>query len=168
MRPVLIPALLACAALAPAACTRPAASQTETRAMTPQVTLLHLLKDTPFFTRLTRPQLQWVIDHSREWGAPAGTVVASRITGQPASDDYWILLDGGWKVEANGTSHPAGHADPGKWFSAADVTQDCRLVTTAHSYVMQITRAEMTAMVARGFAFGAHLEAGRAYYQSLF
>lgn len=136
--------------------------------MTPQTTYVHLLKDTPFFTRLSRPQLQWVIDHSREWDADPGTTIASRTTDQPASDDYWILLDGGWEIEADGKHHPAGHAEPGKWFNATLVSHDCRLIATEHSYVMQISSADMREMLAQGFAFGAHLEAGKAYYRNLF
>jgi hypothetical protein len=138
------------------------------RAMIPSITYLHLLKDTPFFTALTRSQLQWVIDHSRDWTAPARTVVASYTAGQPASDDLWVLLDGGWQIEADGKQYPAGHADPGKWFSAADVAHDCRLVVTEKSYVMKIESAELKAMLAQGFAFGRHLEAGKNYYRTLF
>jgi hypothetical protein len=137
-------------------------------AMTPSITYLHLLKGTPFFTALTRQQLQWVIDHSREWKAKTGTVVASYTYGEAASDDFWILLDGGWQVEAEGKQHSAGHADPGKWFSAVDVAHECQLITTEKSYVMKINRIEMDAMLAQGFAFGPHLEAGRTYYRTLF
>ena len=37
----------------------------------------------------------------------------------------WILLDGGWQIEAGGHAYPADHASAGKWFSAA--------VTTGHA-----------------------------------
>jgi hypothetical protein len=49
-----------------------------------------------------------------------------------------------------------------------DAAHPCRLVVTEKSYVMQIERAEMEAMLAQGFAFGPHLEAGKAYYRALF
>jgi hypothetical protein len=168
----LAPAALALAMLVLAACAFPSlyrtTKQNNDTTMIPSITYLHLLKGTPFFTALTRPQLQWVIDHSREWEARPGTVVASYAAGEPASDDLWILLDGGWRVEADGKQHPAGHADPGKWFSAVDAAHPCRLVVTEKSYVMKIERAEMEAMLAQGFAFGPHLEAGKAYYRTLF
>lgn len=137
-------------------------------AMIPQTTYLHLLKDTPFFTALTRPQLNWVIDHSHEWEVRTGTLIASCSDVVPASDDLWILLDGGWQVEADGKKHPAGNADPGKWFSATVTAHACQLVATEKSYVMKIKRADMDAMLAQEFAFRSHLETGRAYYRTLF
>ncbi|HYS68449.1 MAG TPA: hypothetical protein VEN30_32145 [Paraburkholderia sp.] len=139
--------------------------------MKPSVTYLHLLKHTPFFTGLTTAQLRSVIDHSREWEAQAGTVVAQCAQGanDAASDQgMWILLDGGWQVEYGQHTYPAGHASAGKWFSAAVTNQPCGLVTTEHSYVMKIERADFDAMLAQGFAFGPHLDAGRRYYSELF
>ena len=128
-------------------------------------TYLYLLRNTPFFTSLSKPQLRWVIDHSREWEAKSGAKVTDCAD---TSGDYWILLDGGWAVAYGGKQLPAGHADAGKWFSAKEVQGECRLVTTERSYVMQIKRAVMDAMLAEGFAFNAHLNAGRAYYRSIF
>lgn len=63
---------------------------------------------------------------------------------------------------------PANHASAGKWFSAAVTDRSCRVVTTEHSYVMKIERADFNAMLARGFAFGPHIEAGLRYYGELF
>jgi hypothetical protein len=91
--------------------------------MKPSTTYLHLLRHTPFFTSLTTVQLRWTIAHSREWEAQSGTVIVESATSQP-TDDIWILLDGGWQVEAGGRVYPAGHADPGKWFSAAQASGD--------------------------------------------
>jgi hypothetical protein len=135
--------------------------------MKPSTTYLHLLRKTPFFTALNTAQLRWTIEHSREWEAPIGTVIVDCATSQP-TDDIWILLDGGWQVETAGRAYAAGHADPGKWFSVAHASRDCRLVATERSYVMKITRADMDDMLSLGFAFDAHLEAGRAYYADLF
>ncbi|WP_186056583.1 hypothetical protein [Burkholderia gladioli] len=137
--------------------------------MKPSVTYLHLLRHTPFFTALSTEQLQWTIDHSREWEAQAGAVIATCDEAVDTDAPYWILLDGGWRVEARDRAFPAGHADPGKWFSATVANgASCRLVTTETSYVMRIERQEMQQMLARGFGFGAHLEAGEAYYRRLF
>jgi hypothetical protein len=141
----------------------------ENATMKPSVTYLHLLGHTPMFTQLDTRQLRWTIDHSREWEARPGTVVAACAEhGTGRNDDIWILLDGRWQVEEKGRTHPAGHADPGKWFSGATTRGDCRLVTTELSYVMKITRADMDSMLARGFAFDGHLREGQAYYASLF
>ncbi|EOX6785733.1 hypothetical protein ACPU7Y_000550 [Pseudomonas aeruginosa] len=141
----------------------------ENATMKPSVTYLHLLRHTPMFTQLDTSQLRWTIEHSREWEARPGTVVAAcAADGTGRDDDIWILLDGRWQVEENGRSHPAGHADPGKWFSGAATRSDCRLVTTEKSYVMKIKRADMDDMLARGFAYGQHLRDGEAYYASLF
>ncbi|MFM0741121.1 hypothetical protein PQQ51_28090 [Paraburkholderia xenovorans] len=174
------PILIACAVLLPlllAACdgrTEPHAASSTTRsmAMKPSVTYLHLLKHTPFFTSLTTAQLRSVIGHSREWEAQPGTVVAQ--CGDAATNDraMWILLDGGWQVEFADHAYPADHAGAGKWFSAgldtAGTGTRCRLVTTEHSYVMKIERADFDAMIEQGFAFGPHLDAGRRYYDELF
>ncbi|MFM0212820.1 hypothetical protein PQQ96_36105 [Paraburkholderia sediminicola] len=171
--------LIACAVLLPflvAACDaqpQPPDASITTRSpeMKPSVTYLHLLKHTPFFTSLTTEQLRWVIAHSHEWEAQPGTVVAQcdgSAHGAASDQDMWILLDGGWQVEHGQHSYPAGHASAGKWFSAAVTDQPCSLVTTEHSYVMKIERAEFDAMLEQGFAFDSHLDAGRRYYSELF
>ena len=80
----------------------------------------------------------------------------------------WILLDGGWQIESGGHAYPADHASAGKWFSAAETSGSCHLVTTEHSYVMKIERADFDAMLAQGFAFGPHFDEGRRYYSELF
>lgn len=137
--------------------------------MRPSVTYLHLLRHTPFFTALSTAQLQWVIDHSREWEADAGAVIAA--CGHDAEPDapYWILLDGGWQVEQAGHAFPSGHADPGKWFSAAEVQgEPCALVTNEYSYVMRIERADMLAMLDQKFGFRSHMNSGIDYYRSIF
>jgi hypothetical protein len=138
--------------------------------MKPSTTYLYLLRKTPFFTSLDTPQLRWTIEHSREWEAQAGTVVAHCVESQREDHDgdFWILLDGRWQVERDGEAHPSGHADPGKWFSVPVASGDCRLVVTEHSYVMKITRADMDDMLSRGFPFETHLQQGRAYYRAMF
>lgn len=135
--------------------------------MKASTTYLYLLRKTPFFTELNTEQLRWTIGHSREWEAQAGTMVAS-CSAADKSDDFWILLDGRWQVEHNGQPYPAGHADAGKWFSASEASGNCRLVTTEHSYVMKITRADMNDMLSRGFSFESHLAQGRGYYSKMF
>jgi hypothetical protein len=140
----------------------------ENAIMKPSVTYLHLLRKTPFFTGLNTDQLRWTIDHSREWEAQPDTVIVDCGAGKKADDAIWILLDGRWQVEANGKIYPAGHADAGKWFSGAVAQGECRLRTTEHSYVMKITRADLAAMLANGFAFDVHLDQGRAYYRQIF
>jgi len=136
--------------------------------MKASITYLHLLRKTPFFTSLDTVQLRWTIDHSQEWEAKAHTVIVDCATGGEPKDDIWILLDGGWRVETSHGVYPAGHADAGKWFSAAQADGTCRLVTTEHSYVMKITRADMDDMLARGFRFNTHLQAGEVYYRKMF
>jgi hypothetical protein len=136
----------------------------EGKTMHASTTYLYLLRNTPFFTSLSKPQLRWVIDHSHEWEAKAGITVTDCAD---TSGDYWVLLDGGWQLESGGRQFPAGHADAGKWFSTKEVQGRCRLVATEHSYVMQIKRADMALMLADGFAFDVHLNAGHAYYASI-
>ena len=137
--------------------------------MRPSITYLHLLRHTPFFTALSDQQLQWVIDHSREWQAHGGELITSCSDGKVASKDYWVLLDGGWALEYNGRSFPSGHAGPGKWFSA-DMAEgaSCEMRATAPSYVIQIAAADMHDMLAKGFAFDTHLDSGQTYYQAIF
>ncbi|MFL9866013.1 hypothetical protein PQR67_17685 [Paraburkholderia fungorum] len=171
--------LVACAVLLPfliAACDAKPQSQdafvaTRSTNMKPSVTYLHLLKHTPFFTSLTTEQLRWVIAHSHEWEAQSGTVIEQSdgsMHGAENDQGMWILLDGGWQIESGQRSYPSGHASAGKWFSAAVTDQAWRLVTTEHSYVMKIERADFDAMFEQGFAFDQHLDAGRHYYSELF
>lgn len=150
-----------------AACSEPVPDALQRKTMRASVTWLHLLRHTPFFTELSTPQLQWVIDHSREWEADAGAVIATDASS--AAHDNWILLDGGWEIRRQGEAFASGHADAGKWFNAAEAgTAPFELVVTTHSYVMQIKAADMQTMLAEGFAFGPHLAAGHAYYQAMF
>lgn len=138
-------------------------------AMRPSITHLHLLRYTPFFTALSTEQLQWVIDHSREWEVDAGTLLSIQDACGPSDRDDWVLLDGSWQIEHDGTRYTNGHADPGKWFSTREMRgQPCALVATEHSYVMHIPEQEMQGMLAQGFAFEAHLAEGHRYYQALF
>jgi hypothetical protein len=150
-----------------AACGRQGYADQESNTMKASTTYLYLLRKTPFFTGLNTGQMRWTIDHSREWEAQAGTVVANCSSVRKA-DEFWILLDGRWQVEHDGHTYPAGHADAGKWFSASETQGDCRLITTEHSYVMKITRADMNDMLIRGFAFNMHLQQGRDYYREMF
>lgn len=137
--------------------------------MKPSVTYLHLLRHTPFFTALTKEQLQWVIDHSREWSADKGAVIARCDATGTTDKNYWILLDGGWQLEHDGRTFPSSHADPGKWFNTHEAHgADCSLIATEHSYVMRITAANMQQMLDQGFAFGRHLDDGHVYYDSIF
>jgi hypothetical protein len=137
--------------------------------MKPSITYLHLLRHTPFFTSLSTEQLRWVIDHSREWETEAGSVIAKVDQTGASATDYWVLLDGGWRVHYDGSTFPSRHAAPGKWFNIR-VAQgaNCALITTEHSYVMRITEADMNTMLEKGFAFGHHLDDGRLYYGSMF
>ncbi|PNQ90666.1 hypothetical protein CCU68_20660 [Pseudomonas gingeri NCPPB 3146 = LMG 5327] len=158
------------AAITLTACATPSKPDaTQEISMKPSITYLHLLRHTPFFTALSSDQLQWVIDHSREWEAEEGSVIASSAQANAPAADYWILLDGGWRVEYAGHSFPSGHAAPGKWFNLREAQgADCVLSTTEHSYVMRITEADMQVMLEKGFAFGPHLGSGHAYYGSIF
>jgi hypothetical protein len=132
--------------------------------MKKSVTYLHLLKKTPFFTRLDKRQLKWVIDHSSEWEAQAGMEVSNRLD---ANDHIWVLLDGGWQVEQGGQVLKAGHADPAKWYGGRHVAllpADSRLIANQHSYVMRIARADFDEMLGRQFDFAEHLRQGEAFY----
>lgn len=132
--------------------------------MKKSVTYLHLLRKTPFFTALSKPQLQWVIDHSTEWEAKAGMEVSNRAD---AAEHIWVLLDGGWQVEQGGKTVAAGHADAAKWYGGVQpelLPADSRLVANGHSYVMRIRRADFNDMLERQFDFAAHLQQGLAFY----
>jgi hypothetical protein len=144
----------------------PSEPASQGKTMKQSVTYLHLLKNTPFFTRLDKAQLKWVIAHSTEWEAEAGMEVSNRLD---AAGNLWVLLDGGWQVEQGGRSYAAGHADPAKWYGGAQAVllpPDSRLVANQHSYVMRIARADFDEMLRQGFDFDAHLRAGEAFYSA--
>jgi len=160
---VLLPLL--CATVMTASCEARTPSQHPT--MKPSITYLHLLRNTPFFTALTTAQLRHVIDHSREWEVSAGAPILGNATAE-GRDDVWVLLDGGWELHYRGQVLRSGHADAGKWFSAASLGPEAfELVANEHSYVMQIPAQDMDAMLAQGFDFTPHLDAGRALYRRL-
>lgn len=160
--------LLGAVGLAGIGCTPKAPTDPETAyqdsRMKASVTYLHLLRHTPFFSEFNDGQLKWVIKHSREWDAPAGTVIDSRVAGAAASPDVWILLDGGWQVETKYSTHTAGNTAPGKWYSSTATHSENRLVTTGRSYVMRIKASDMEDMLAQDFPFEGELSIGRAWY----
>ena len=163
--------VLGIAGLAVIGCLPQAPSDIETAyqdsRMKASVTYLHLLRHTPFFTKLDDDQLKWVIKHSREWDAPAGTVIDSRAEGVNPSSDLWILLDGSWQVETKVSSFTAGNNDPGKWYQSSATHSDNRLVTIQRSYVMRIKAGDMKDMLAKGFQFDSHLSEGEDWYSRI-
>ncbi|MGJ8645671.1 MAG: hypothetical protein ACSHXJ_02180 [Marinomonas colpomeniae] len=124
--------------------------------MTPSVTYLYLLRHTPFFTELDTQQLRWVIGHSEEWKVQTGGV----ITTSQHETDYWILLDGGWRLSCDDKNHPSRHDEAGKWFNPSITNKQCELTATSPSHVMRIKSPVMHEMINRGFTFKHHLETG--------
>lgn len=136
--------------------------------MTASVTYLHLLAKVPMFRGMTTEQLQWVIDHSREWAVQPGAEIASSARG---IDSFWTLLDGRWRIDVAGRGIEAGHADPAKWYGGRAMQwpglPPTRLVATQRGYVMEIAQAELDEMLRRGLPLQPHLDAGRGFYRSL-
>jgi len=139
----------------------------EEKGMKQSVTYLHLLRHTPFFTALSKEQLQYVIAHSTEWEARAGQEISN---GAEASDFMWVLLDGGWQVEQADRVAVSGHDSPGKWYGGVLTSmppQGSRLVANRHSYVLSIARRDLEQMLSMGFTFGRHLQQGARFYAAL-
>lgn len=136
--------------------------------MKASITYLHLLAKVPMFRGVDNEQLQWVIDHSREWSVEPGAEIASS---QRGMDSFWTLLDGGWRVELDGRSAEAGHADPARWYGGRAMQAlnlpPSRLVATRSSYVMEIAPAELDEMLRRGLPLAPHLQAGLDFYRTL-
>lgn len=136
--------------------------------MRASVTYLNLLAKVPMFRGMSNEQLQWVIDHSREWVVEPGAEVASSTRG---ADRFWTLLDGGWRIEQGSRVVVAGHADPAKWFGGRDwqalSLAPTRVVATARSYVMEIEQSQLDEMLRRGLPLRSHLDAGLAFYRTL-
>jgi hypothetical protein len=135
--------------------------------MKPEITHLHLLKGTPFFTSLTRQQLHWVIDHSHEWEASTGEIISRYAAAHGSPTDVWVLLDGNWQLEVDGRRYTSGNADPGKWFSPISLPRGGVLVVAEKSYVMKIERPDMDVMLKMGFGFEPHIAAAKAYYEGI-
>lgn len=136
--------------------------------MRASVTYLHLLAKVPMFRGMSNEQLQWVIDHSREWSVEPGAEIASSARG---IDAFWTLLDGGWRVELGGRSVEAGHADSAKWYGGRAMQElnlpPTRLVATRPSYVIEIAQPALDEMLRRGIPLEAHLRAGLDFYRML-
>lgn len=136
--------------------------------MRASVTYLNLLAKVPMFRGMSNEQLQWVIDHSREWVVEPGAEVASSTRG---ADRFWTLLDGGWRIEQGSRVVAAGHADSAKWFGGRDwqalSLAPTRVVATARSYVMEIDPVQLDEMLRRGLPLKSHLDAGLAFYRTL-
>jgi hypothetical protein len=136
--------------------------------MKASTTYLHLLAKVPMFRGMSSEQLQWVIDHSREWSVEPGAEVASSQRGVAS---FWTLLDGGWRLEVSGRAIDASHADPAKWYGGRDMAAlalpPTRLVATRSSYVMEIAQPELDEMLRRGLPLAPHLRAGLDFYRTL-
>ena len=77
----------------------------------------------------------------------------------------WILLDGGWQVEAGGEAYSALHAEAGKWHGGAAVQGAplaSRLVASQHSDVLRISAAAFARMRQQGAGFDTHRRQGMA------
>lgn len=135
----------------------------------PSITYLRPLARTPFFAGLSTEQLQWVIDHSREWNVVAGSEISNAALGP---DNFWVLLDGGWQIARGGTVVQAGPADAAKWYGGADMhalgLAGTRLVASRTGYVMHIRQKDLEEMRRRGIAFDGQLQAGLRFYRSTF
>lgn len=135
-----------------------------TPAMQASVTYLYLLRKTPFFTRLSTVQLRDVIAHAQEWEVQPGTTIARSTDGDGA---IWILLDGGWQVEAGGKTYPVLHGEAGKWYGGDAVQGTAlpsRLVVNQHSYVMRVSAAGFARLREQGADVGTHLRQGEDFY----
>lgn len=140
------------------------ASAPESNQMKKSKTYLHLLRKTPFFTKLDKAQLTWVIHHSTEWEAHTGTEISNR---DNAAEYMWILLDGGWQVEQACAIFKSGHADPAKWYGARALnylSPDSKLFANTHTYVMRIKRTDFDEMLDKKFDFNQHLAEGDRFY----
>lgn len=136
--------------------------------MRASVTYLNLLAKVPMFRGMSNEQLQWVIDHSREWAVEPGAEVVSSTRG---ADRFWTLLDGGWQIEQGSRVVTAGHADPAKWYGGREwqalSLAPTRVVATARSYVMEIDQLQLDEMLRRGLPLQSHLQSGLAFYRTL-
>ena len=138
----------------------------------PSVTYLRLLTKTPFFTGLTPEQLQYVIEHSREWSVPAGSEISRTALGP---DNFWVLLDGAWQIEQGTVVAKAGPADSGKWYGGAAMQglsiAPTRVVATAPSYVMNIRQADLDDMINKRVGYAPvdrQLQRGVRFYRNTF
>lgn len=135
--------------------------------MEPCRTFIPLLSRTPFFMKLARDQLQWVINHSQEWMVSAGTVVC---TSPNAGENLWVLLDGNWEVESGGIKHQAMQSDPGNWYGSermAEFPGESRVVATSASYVLKVSSENVQHMLDNDFDISRSLERGLDYYRRI-
>ena len=135
--------------------------------MKPATTYLYLLRDTPFFIRLSDQQLKFVIDNSMEYEVEKGGVIS--VCSEEVEDEksYWILLDGKWGLNYQDTIYPSDHGEAGKWYSPFFAPKkDCRLIMLEHGYVMKLSENSLTEMLNKGFNLHSQLDLGKSYYQS--
>jgi signal-transduction protein with cAMP-binding, CBS, and nucleotidyltransferase domain len=130
-------------------------------------TYASLLAKTHFFKNLTREQLDWVVEHSKEWYARKGREITSSAKGP---DNFWILLDGAWKVEHEDVHYHSGPYGPGNWFGGEWMPAfqgSARVVTTELSYVLAISLEDLREMAKQGFDFQEQQRAGTEYYEEI-
>jgi len=124
-------------------------------------TYIFLLRNAPFFSRLSTSQLRWVVQHSKEWKVSKGSVIEVCVPATVPVTYYWILLDGEWALEQDGAVALAKPSDPRNWFTrSVHNGGSCRLTMVGPGYVMKITRADMQMMLTNGFHFNSPLPDG--------
>ncbi len=116
--------------------------------MTPNGKNLKKLAEVPFFEDFSQEQLQWVDEHTDEFGFNADEEIPTDGLMESA---YWVLLYGSWDIKMN-TDGQNVHAvnDIGKWFRKNSLTSPeelKELTISSHSYVLLVPEDKMEEML---------------------
>ncbi len=132
--------------------------------MTPTAINIEKLSKVPFFSALSRKQLQQVAEEAEEFGFEANQVVREE---SAVTDAFWILLYGSWKMErflSNGSKPLVYETDKiGTWHSGIEVIDaiaPVKVLATSHSYIMRVPLPLMNKWIKEGFPIAGHLLSG--------
>ncbi|MBV6647403.1 MAG: hypothetical protein KI790_18235 [Cyclobacteriaceae bacterium] len=116
--------------------------------MNPTAKNLRKLAEVPFFQDFTKDQLNWVDQHTDEYGFGTDEIIPTKGDMETV---YWILLYGSWIIE-NGVETQK-LTELGSWFQqASDAADDFKqLKAGSTSYILMVSEKNMYVMKEMGY-----------------
>lgn len=132
--------------------------------MTPTAINIEKLGKVPFFSALSRKQLQQVANEAEEFGFEKGETIRRK---SDSNNPFWILLYGSWSMKRflNTTKEPLVYNTDrlGSWhggISIIDTIAPAEIKATSYSYIMRVGTELMEKWIKDGLPIQEHLLKG--------
>ncbi len=139
--------------------------------MIPTAINIEKLSKVPFFSALSRKQLEQVAQEAEEFGFEANEILRKR---EDTHNPFWILLYGSWSMRRflDGVEKPVVYKTDrlGSWhggISIIDTIAPAEIKATSHSYIMRVSPELMEKWIKEGLPIREHLLKGIGFGGSL-